>query len=506
MKAPFRPIDGHGTNRANDEWGAADTVFLRVLPSAYADGISAPAGPTRPSARLISNQIFAQPHPLPSELGYTNVFWLWGQFIDHDLTLSETNEAEPFPIEVPPDDPVFNEPLPFFRTQSILLAQREQRNSITSFLDASMVYGSSPSRLQALRLGKHGLLREAAGSLLPVNDGTVPNAGEGIGAMFVAGDVRANEHIALAAMHTAFLREHNRLATKLAERFPSFDDETLFQKARTWVIAEVQHITYHEFVPLLIGDSLPAYAGFNATVNPQISNAFATAAFRFGHSVIPSRIYLDGTLLRQTVFASYLIANQEQSIGDILNSFATTLGESLDAKLVDDLRNTLFGPPGAGGTDLAALNIQRGRDHGLPSFQDAARALGLPTYANFAALVPDDPGLATTLTELYGDIEQLDLFVGGLLESRSVAVSRDTIGHAGILGPVFAALVRDQFARLRDGDPFWYELVLNERQLCWLEKTRLSDVLQRNLEEHECVEFQPLVMLSRSHPWNDPIT
>lgn len=70
---------------------------------------------------------------------------------------------------------------------------------------------------------------------------------------FLAGDQRVNENVGVAAVHTLWLREHNRLAEELANLNPQWEDETLYQEARRVVIAEIQHITYNEYLPMVLG-------------------------------------------------------------------------------------------------------------------------------------------------------------------------------------------------------------------------------------------------------------
>ena len=104
----------------------------------------------------------------------------------------------------------------------------------------------------------------------------------------------------MAVTHTVFLREHNRLAEGLARLNPHWDDERLYQEARRIVIAEMQHITYNEWLPIVIGRNKmqkfglnPLESGFSsdydANLNPMILNEFVAAAFRFGHSLIPGK-------------------------------------------------------------------------------------------------------------------------------------------------------------------------------------------------------------------------
>jgi peroxidase len=152
------------------------------------------------------------------------------------------------------------------------------------------------------------------------------------------------------------------------------------------VAAELQLITYQEFLPVLLGpDSLAPYKGYRPDVNPGISNEFATAAYRFGHSMVsPQLLRLDSTNnpvavghlpVRAAFFNPGEIINN--GIDPLLRGLAFNIAQRVDIHIVDDLRNFLFGAPGAGGFDLAALNIQRGRDHGLLSYNETRRRLGL---------------------------------------------------------------------------------------------------------------------------------
>lgn len=169
---------------------------------------------------------------------------------------------------------------------------RQQLNEITSWIDASNVYGSSLERADALRaLDGTGKLKSSTGNFLPFNEAGLPNAGGPSPQLFLAGDVRANEQVGLTAMHTLFMREHNRLATRIATNNPSLSGEEIYQLARKMVSSQLQIITYNEFLPMLLGkNALRPYGGYRPKLNAGIANEFSTAAYRFGHSLLSPEI------------------------------------------------------------------------------------------------------------------------------------------------------------------------------------------------------------------------
>ncbi|MHC4947080.1 MAG: peroxidase family protein, partial [Planctomycetota bacterium] len=296
-----RSIDGAGNNATHREWGRAGMPLLRLAPAAYDDGVAAPPGGDRPGPRVVSNGLCAQSEPIPCAARVTDFLWQWGQFLDHDLDLTETMDpVEPFDIEVPAGDVHFD-PL-WTGTQVIYCdrsayvpapvadAPRQQLNAITAFIDASQVYGSDPVRAAALRTSDGtGRLATSPGRLLPFNEAGLPNAGGPDPSLFLAGDVRANEQVALTSLHTLFVREHNRLAGKIRRRRPDLSGDEVYERARAKVGALMQVITYREFLPALLGDdAISPYAGYDDGVDPGISNEFSTAAYRLGHSMLSS--------------------------------------------------------------------------------------------------------------------------------------------------------------------------------------------------------------------------
>ncbi len=490
----YRSIDGTGNHPVFLELGAADTLLIRLAAPEYGDGVAAMSGDNRPSARAISNALCADSQPGVNELGASDFLWQWGQFLDHDIDLTDPQEPnESVPIAVPEGDPFFDP----FATGTATIGfnrsafhpgtgndpayPRQQFNQITHFIDASNVYGSDATRATALRTNDGtGRLKVSAGELLPFNAERLPNAGGDDPSAFLAGDLRANEQVGLIAMHTLFVREHNRLVGELAARNPGLSGEELYQEARRLVGALMQAITYQEFLPALLGpDALEPYRSHRWSANPSIANEFSTAIFRFGHSALsPTLLRLDANLdpipeghlpLRDAFFRPDRILT-EGGIEPILRGLAAQACAPIDTEVVDDVRNFLFGPPGSGGFDLASLNVQRGRDHGLPTYNQVREALGLDRRDSFEE-VSSDPLVVERLASVYADVDEIDLWVGTLSEDPVNG------GHVGELA--FEVIVY-QFEALRDGDRYFYLTKLNPSERAEIQATSLADVIRRN--------------------------
>ncbi|MDW8266211.1 MAG: peroxidase family protein, partial [Gemmataceae bacterium] len=424
---------------------------------------------------------------------------------DGTFTLTLSNLAMPtdeFDIPVPAGDPFFD---PFNTGRQIIdfnrarfdpltgtstANPRRHPNLVTSFIDASPVYGSTQPRADALRAGNGtGRLKSSPGELPPLNNttyfpnGPLDNINAGIGdpsQLFVTGDIRANENIGLAALHAVFAREHNRLADEIRQANPTLTDEEIYQRARRLLGAMLQHITYHEYLPLVLGpNALAPYTGYKPNVQPDAGIFFATAAFRFPHTqTFPNFPLLDaqgnplpGTplSLRRASFTTAPI--RQHGLDPILRGLAATPAHTAGLKVIDEVRNLLFGPPGSGGIDLIATDIQRGRDLGLPSYNRARQDYGLPPVTSFAQ-ISSDPAVQAALQTAYGTVDKIDAFIGGLAEDRV---------PGAMVGPLFFRVLKDQFERIRDGDRFWYENgQFTAEELALIRNTKLSDIIRRN--------------------------
>jgi hypothetical protein len=426
----------------------------------------------------------------------------FGQFIDHDITHTPES-SDSFDIPVPSGDTSFDpgntgtKQIPMHRSGHDPASgtgsdnPRQQSNALTSFIDGSVIYGSGDERALALRAGQGGQMIMRDDGMLPINGidtvllENVNQLRADPTSLYVSGDVRVNEQIGLTAMHTLFSREHNYWADRIAtDQFAGQDlndsdvDEQIYQLTRQIVGAELQIISYNEFLPAVLGaGGVGEYQGYDANVDPRISNVFATAAYRVGHTMLPSELSLidsDGDLIETRPLADAFFQPQvvtANGIEPILRGLASQPQQEIDRFLVDGVRNFLFGPPGAGGLDLASLNIQRGRDHGLATYNRVRIDFGLAPATSFAD-VSADPDTQAALSAAYASIDDVDVWVGGLAEDHLPGSN---------LGETFHTIWVDQFTRSRDGDRYFYKnLGLEANLVSELESTTLSDIIVRN--------------------------
>lgn len=502
-----RTIDGSGNDLANPTENQADTVSLRQTPAAYADKLDAPAGSNRPGPREISNAVLEERGRFHDARKLSAMTWAWGQFLDHDVTSTPSGARPDLNIAVPKGDRHFDPYgegkaiIPFARSMAApgtglgTDKPREQINAITGWIDASMVYGSDPKRAAALRTFDGGRLKTGPDNMLPhntmglVNDNPTRRPET---SLLAAGDARANENLGLLSLQTLFLREHNRLVAEFAAQNPTLDDESLYQMARKVVGALVQNVTVKEYLPSLLGqDKLGPYEGYKPEVDARVSNEFSTAAYRMGHSQVEPIIWREGADGKKIPEGDVAMLNaffaperlSEGGLDPLLRGLVSFTQEPTDEGITSALRNMLFGKPGQGGLDLAALNIQRGRDHGLPDFNTFRQSYGLPAYESFEQLTGGDEKLTRKLASVYSSVNEIDPWVGMLCEDPESGSS---------VGQTISVVVTDQFKRLRDGDRFWFE---NDPDLVGLKdtiaNTTLMDVIRRNTGIREELDESP---------------
>ncbi|XP_011300776.1 chorion peroxidase isoform X2 [Fopius arisanus] len=548
----YRTADGSCNNLEHLWWGSAMSTMQRFLDPVYGDGIesirrSRRTGRPLPSPRDISVLIHEDRNiPLAS---VTHMLMQWGQFVDHDITAAAQSrgfngtfpqccrnrgaEFQPpefmhpdcLPIIVNPQDRFFGKQgvrcLEFVRSgpsprENCGFGPREQLSQVTSFIDASMVYSNNVAHSDSLRIFRNGLLQygkiQSRKPLLPKGEpDDLCRRGSLSTNCFRAGDARLSEQPALTSLHVVFLRLHNRVATELAALNSHWSDEKLFQESRKIVGALMQHVTYREYLPIVLGPEVMKifdlellrdgyYNGYDSTTNPNIANSFSAAAYRFGHSLVqPSfaRYGRDHRMIFQNITIHEEFSNRVdlQSVGSvdrILLGLVNQPSQRRDEFITEELTNHLFQIPGFSfGMDLASINIQRGRDHGLAPYIDWRQPCGLSSVKNWKDLERvTSISAARSFSRIYETIEDIDLFSGGLAEKPVVG---------GLVGPTFACIIAQQFSNLRKGDRFWYENSHSQNsftiaQLKEIRQISLAKILCKTLDNIDTI--QPFVFLT----------
>ena len=488
--AADRMIDG-SSNHIQTNRGRAGEPLIRINYLTDYQGIHSGviSPPTRPNARTISNTVSKQTVSTPSARGLSDLLWGWAQFLDHDMSLTSTsasNGTAPITIDDANDPFGQGNAIPFSRSNYVINGVREQINDVTAWIDGSQIYGSSLSRSQALRTngGTGAKLITSANNLLPYNTSNLTNQNNGptpANQLFLAGDIRANENLLLTSLQTVFMREHNRLVDRIATLKPGLTAQEQYNLARKLVGAELQAITYNEFLPALMGSNAPtaqAYV-YRPDEDGSITNSFSHAVFRFGHSAVGNSLLLANNNSQSTgsmTFASAFfnpsqLTNNPALIDQVLMGASLQKSQEIDLKIADSVRNVMFGPPGSGGADLMAMDIQRGRDHGIVDYNELRDAYNLPTLANFNQL-PTDATTLNALKTLYANnINNVDAIVAALAETHLPGSS---------LGPLTTEILANQFERSRDGDKFFYNGDYNGLYAGGVLKSDIAAILNLN--------------------------
>ncbi|XP_054168948.1 peroxidasin homolog [Oppia nitens] len=499
FRSRFRTFDGSCNNERNPRWGKSFECVARLLDPNYADGVSAPrvsrSGRPLPNPRSLSVAI----HPQEDvSANFSHMVMQFGQFLDHDISLSPVTQLRTggvqccprpthpdcFEIPVPGNDQFFNRMgqrcINFVRSvpcESCRTGHRLQLNELTAFIDASNIYGSSINESFGLR-DKNGLLAVGFDKfrrpiLPPSNNIGNDQCSRPNKLCFRAGDnSRVNQHPALTALHTIWMRQHNRVASAIKQLNPLWDGERVYQESRRIIGAQMQMITYNEFLPIVLGpkvmqfyklnvqtndNNTNSFTRYDPSVNPSILSEFSSAAFRFGHSIVNGRFSLisSSTPSQKSSFNlrdNFFTANRMHSgqMDAILRGLVGRSAQRFDPFCHGDLRNHLYQQRGQlSGSDLPAMNIQRGRDHGLPGYVHYLKHCfkeDIKTFEQLDQYMPSSQ--RQRFQQSYQHVEDIDLFSGGISELPL---------SGAIVGPTFACIIGTQFNHLKYGDRFYFE-------------------------------------------------
>lgn len=492
-----RSIDGFCNNDARVMEGTTDSAQF-----SYDDARSnlLAKGSNLLSARQISNIIGQQYTSVPNKNGLTDFVTFFAQFLDHNIFATGTDKDDTLPIAIPRDDPVLcnfttMKMMPFARSTRGCVPGKARSivrpiNCLTSVIDLAGVYGSKKEQAAQLRTMKNGLLKvqtkkkkeflpkfkkmSMVGMTLPKNGSKKK--------FFAAGDHRANENPVLAALHTLFLREHNRIARELKNLNigqGDYDtmDEALYQYAKRVNEASFQQIVAREFYPAMTGLKLPTNLGYDKSVNHAVSDLFSTCAYRVGHTLVGEEIHIRNkqNKIQKVVPVTELFFNpskvlKKYGIEGFLRGAVQHIAEEIDIKVVDALRNHLFTNVEGEefNVDLLALNIQRGRDHNIPSFNEIRTMFGFEPYENWDEIT-SDVDIQTALSTAYRKIDDVEAWVGLMAEDH----------EDGPMGPTLTKVWLTEFTRVLSGDKFLYTTPTFHPQLYFRVYTRqINDIIQ----------------------------
>uniref|UniRef100_A0A0C9R1B3 Pxd_2 protein n=1 Tax=Fopius arisanus TaxID=64838 RepID=A0A0C9R1B3_9HYME len=531
---PYRTIDGSCNNPDNPRWGSALTAYSRILFPSYADGIQQPRGASQrphvlPGARLVSTRLSRSNDQ--SDVFKTLAVMQWSQFIANDMahtvvrkmvTMKEpisccsSDGRSPAPrylhphcahISVPEEDPVYGQHaircMNYVRSMPVLktdcsFGPMEQMNQVTHFLDGSTVYGSDNDRAEELRTFQGGKLRVEnlnGFSYLPRAQNSA-DVCEDPDNCYRAGDDRVNFEPHLAVMHTIWLREHNRIAEELSKINPTWSDEKLYQESRRIVIAEIQHITYKEWLPTILGSKYARTLGFvssndqdrvnyNSYEDPAVSNEASTAVLRFLNSLKRGQLSMtdderrnNGSLKLSEYFYKPKIIESDGVFDGLLRGLTSQTSGKMDINFAPVMTQGLYRTSNNElGLDIISLDIQRGRDHGIPGYNHYRKYCGLLSAKTFDDMLDHIPReTVRKLAELYNHPNDVDLIVGGMAEMPV---------ENSILGPTFKCLLSEQLARTRWTDRYFYDSAAQPRpfvneQLTQIRRVTLARIICDN--------------------------
>ncbi|RWS13819.1 dual oxidase 2-like isoform X1 [Dinothrombium tinctorium] len=508
----YESFDGWFNNRGHSTSGAVDSELIRILSSSYDDGVYKPAGASRPNPFNISDTIMKDELESRSKAGKTALLVYFGQQVTDEILDARRPGCPPeyYNIKIPNNhyyyESMKHTQMPFVRSRYDKATglssnnPRRQLNEATPWIDGGVVYGTSKSWSDLLRSFNKGKLKSmdddpmlpAYNTInLPMYNPPVPGLEKPkllpVSRFFRLGDRRGNENPFLLTMGVLWFRWHNFIAEGLADLHNDWSDEKIFNEARKWVIASQQQIVMNEWLPIWLGEALPPYKNYDGGIDPQISHVFQSAAMRYGHTLVTAGGYkrarncsaLPRAIRTCNSFWDSTEHLLDNGFEELILGLSSQPAAKDDAKIVDDIRTYVYGPLEFTRRDLAAINIQRGRDHGLPDYLTARKILSLrydfkdfhEIAANLWPAAQKDQALLHAIEELYkSKVNDIDIWVGGMLETTEYQP-----------GELFRAIMLDQFRRIRDGDRFWFQNhennLFTKEEIARIEKLTIHDII-----------------------------
>jgi hypothetical protein len=521
----YRTADGSWNNLDSPKEGAAHTRFLRNVTPEVA---KPDADLLEPNPRLISRKLLTRGEEM-QEVPFLNMLAAsWIQFQNHDWISHGENAHDRFiRVPLPRDDPAREKYLvdeikvPATQPDPSRDAAGKEDwdvthvNEVTHWWDGSQIYGSDLETQQYLRSGFNGRLRVETDGRLPLNELDTEATG-----------FLRNWWVGLSMLHTLFVLEHNAICDHLKYRYPSWNDEQLFNVARLINAAVMAKIHSVEWTPAILPNprlntalnsnwyglltylfgkpgkrkTVATFNVQNAELGGLVGNDIDKHGFPYGlteefvevyrlHSLLPEsltiRNFTDDSLLEEIPFVKSRQAGSPRVTGDhgmanLFYSFGNqhpgNLGLNNYPKFMQELS-----VPGNAFFDMGAIDILRARERGVPRYNEFRRQLNLNPIRRFEDLT-DNAEHVAAIREVYGDdVEKLDLMVGTLAESHRPR-------HFGFGETMFQIFILNASRRLQ-ADRFYTtdyrEEVYTREGMKWIDKATFKSVILRHYPELE---------------------
>uniref|UniRef100_A0A023EVK3 Putative oxidase/peroxidase n=1 Tax=Aedes albopictus TaxID=7160 RepID=A0A023EVK3_AEDAL len=470
--------------------------YRRLLPASYHDGIysfrKSVAGGELPDPRSISSKfhgILGQTH---KDSEHSVALVQWTQFIEHDLakttvqTMHDGTDIECCtteysavmprylhpackPLQVASNDSYYQKNhvtcLNYVRSALSLgdtcnFGPANQLNQATNHFDLSQIYGNHESETMPLRSRRGGKLNsqsfDSTEYLPESQDKNLCVVNATVDAIcYSSGDTRVNVNPFITLLHTLFLRSHNRIAKHLALVKPDWEDEALFQMSRKFNIKIYQKVV-REWAIIVLGSASqvsPSHAK-----EPRVSNEFATAGIRFYNSMMPGEISSPSPTGKyssfdmEDLFYKPKDLRKKEYFNHLVGSVLQQNAMSLDTSYVDDMAHLLFKTNNVG-TDVLALDIQRGRDHGLSSYTNYFKhctGKRVDSWDDLSGVI--NPSDLDKLKNAYSSAQDVDLIVGAIAEIPTTP--------GALVGPTLSCIIKDQISQSLGDHPSQFDHIL----------------------------------------------
>ena len=521
-----RTIDGSYNALDAPSMGMANTRFGRNVPLADSQA-EEPPELLEPNPRVVSRELLVRHEFKPATtLNILAAAWLQFQVRDwfsHGTDPTRAIEVPPAPGD--PDQDTMSVPVtPSDPSATGHEQARTFVNTETHWWDGSQIYGSTQEFQDAVRTGAEGKVRIGADGLIELDPAMLGQSGGADGWW-----------LGLELMTTVFMREHNAICDRLRDAYPSWSDDQLFEKARLVNAALMAKIHTIEWTPAILGNpalQIGMRANWFGLAGQRVHDLFGrlnddelvsgipgspTAQHAAPYSITEDfvAVYRMHPLIPDD-YVFYDLNGTESERQELGALHGLKAHEFLQRVPVEQaLYSQGVAHPGAVTLhnhprfmhqfertdgivlDLAAVDILRSRERGVPRYNEFRRLLRLHPAKSFGEISADDPATAEQLRDVYGgDLEKVDVTVGMYGERLPPGFGFSDTAFRIFILMASRRLKSDRFYTV-DFTPRMY----TPEGMAWLDENDMTSVLLRHYPD-----LSPILRDQRNAfaPWASP--